>query len=456
MKRNGTLRGILRRNRATVTLQTYTILFGLIFASLTISLCLTAGPQSTSTPTSSILTLFSGTSRPSSLTYKKPDDAGVITKEDAYRMSSVDYMACCGAGHRISKIADASYLARKLGYSLRSFWGYCDSVEVFDYLFGPQPLSDLVNVTDIGRFTRVNNEVGGFVKLIRKGPNKSCACSSDKDLADSEFYTGLRERFSAKAQVDDFRRRHFANVTSIGIHIRAGNGEVGDFASRGRSIHDKERWLQRIVTLILNQDWGPSILFVATDTPDLISKFRVLLRGKIPVVQFEQQHPPPGSGVFFGERGSVINDGNVCLTGWEGAFADMMLLSYSDVVLSARPSSFTQSLPLSLVLTKPKLQRRTVKAFCEVNPNATEMICYEDYHEWCCYGDTSFHLDGIQKYEYLRVPTFGFVESNLKKIQDRAQGDCIPRPGGVKQKCLPYDWSDFSITTKSVRLKNEH
>ena len=56
-------------------------------------------------------------------------------------ISSVDYMACCGAGHRISKMADAYYLAKRLKFSLRGYWGYCDSTatnghltEVFQYV----------------------------------------------------------------------------------------------------------------------------------------------------------------------------------------------------------------------------------------------------------------------------------------------------------------------------------
>jgi hypothetical protein len=57
-------------------------------------------------------------------------------------VSSVDYMACCGAGHRISKMADAYYLAQKLNFTLRGYWGYCDTVattghltEVFQYVY---------------------------------------------------------------------------------------------------------------------------------------------------------------------------------------------------------------------------------------------------------------------------------------------------------------------------------
>jgi hypothetical protein len=48
----------------------------------------------------------------------------VITNEN---ISSVDYMACCGAGHRLSKMADAMFLARRLNFTLRGYWGYCDT-----------------------------------------------------------------------------------------------------------------------------------------------------------------------------------------------------------------------------------------------------------------------------------------------------------------------------------------
>jgi sensor c-di-GMP phosphodiesterase-like protein len=54
---------------------------------------------------------------------------------DARNVSSIDYMACCGAGHRLSKMSSAHYLAQRLNFSLRTFWGYCDGkTEVFRYV----------------------------------------------------------------------------------------------------------------------------------------------------------------------------------------------------------------------------------------------------------------------------------------------------------------------------------
>jgi hypothetical protein len=64
-----------------------------------------------------------------------------LSLAEAEQLSSVDYMACCGAGHRTSKLAEASYLAKVLLFGLRVYWGYCDTydtrqrqTEVFQYV----------------------------------------------------------------------------------------------------------------------------------------------------------------------------------------------------------------------------------------------------------------------------------------------------------------------------------
>jgi hypothetical protein len=234
----------------------------------------------------------------------------------------------------------------------------------------------------------------------------------------------------------------------IGIHVRAGNGETGDFASRGRPIENETEWLQNISDRILNQEWGPSLLFVATDTPAIVDKLRYFLDGHMPVVALDQLRPDSGSGVLFGERGKVTIKGAACLSGWKSAFVDMMLLSYADVVVAARPSSFSMSLPMSLALAKLVPERQHQRPFCEVNPSATEIKCFRDFKEWCCKGTTKFILDGIQSYDYLRMPPEHFP--NLK-IKERNAQYCIPRPEGKKQVCLPYDWSDQVIGSRSVR-----
>jgi hypothetical protein len=360
----------------------------------------------------------------------------------AKEKSSVDYMACCGLGHRMSRLAEANYLAKLLNFGLRSFWGYCDTTGVFHHLFGQQPIEELVNVTDNHRFARIHNEVPGFTKLTRKGPKEECKCSFDKAEEDVRFYQSMRKRFRLKDQVEAFRRRHFLNknVTVVGMHIRAGNGEVGDFSKRQRTIRNADEWIQNVVDQLVRANWGPSVLFVATDTPPMIDKLRELLNGKMTVVSFEQLRPQHGTGVLFGERGKVVTSGEKCLEGWESSLVDMILLSHADVVVAARPSSFSQSMPMSLVLATSKESRKAMHPYCELNPTGTDMRCYQDFREWCCIGTTKFSLEGIQRVDYLRMPPETVNEEKLI-LEHRDLEGCLPRPEGWKQTCLPYDWS---------------
>lgn len=50
------------------------------------------------------------------------DERQMVTES----MSSVDYFSCCGLGHRLSKMSDAHYVAKKrLNFQLRVFWATC-------------------------------------------------------------------------------------------------------------------------------------------------------------------------------------------------------------------------------------------------------------------------------------------------------------------------------------------
>jgi hypothetical protein len=179
----------------------------------------------------------------------------------------------------------------------------------------------------------------------------------------------------------------------------------------------------------------PPRLFIATDTPSLITAFRQELKEKMAVVDYEQDRAEEGKGVLFGAAGK-IERGSQCLRGWEGALMDMMILSYSDVVVAGRPSSFTQSLPITVSLAKPKATRAVPKTFCEFNPAGTKTWCYKDFEEWCCRGKTDFHLEGIRRYEFRRMP----VELELEK-QDFGVSLRLP----LSKECpafrcgLPYD-----------------
>jgi hypothetical protein len=370
--------------------------------------------------------------------------------------SSVDYFACCGAGHRFTKLADAYYLAKRVQFSVRVFFGFCtDPVqELFSYFFGPQPYEEakaMARNSTPNLVLRVGNEVPGFKRLIREGPNSTCPCTNDHLESDVELFHGLRDRFRAKNKVDSFRKEFFTNYTVIGMHVRTGNGETGDFERKNRTIGDITEWQNSIVNLLvsLSSSWTqtrPPLLFIATDTGTVSTSLRTLLAGKMPVIDLSQDRMDHGEGILFGAQGNIADEGRICLNGWESVYTDMMLLSHADVVVAARPSSFTQSIPMTMVLSTNKSQRQVLRSYCEVNPAATDYVCYEDLMDWCCNGVTSFSLRGIQRYDYKRVPrTPGLDEKEYQhhiKPRPRGRNKCMPLPaiGGAGVECLPYQF----------------
>lgn len=368
--------------------------------------------------------------------------------------SSVDYFGCCGAGHRFSKLADAYYLAKRVEFSIRVFFGYCTDTdeEIFSSFFGPQPYDEaeaMAKSATPDMVLKVNNEAPGFIRLIREGPNTTCLCTDDRLESDVELFRGLRDRFRAKDRVDSFRDQFFANHTVIGMHVRAGNGETGDFERKNRTISDASKWQESIAKHLVSMsvNWAnahPPLLFIATDTAHIITSFRKLLAGRMPVVHLLQDRKDHGQGVLFGERGNVTKTGHECMGGWESVFTDMMILSHADVVVAARPSSFTQSIPMTLALSTEKAGRKVAKSYCEVNPAATQYVCYEDLKDWCCNGYTAFSLEGIQRYEYRRMPRIQGIDENDYQhrihLRPRRPSACIPAPPDGTADCLPYQF----------------
>jgi Nodulation protein Z (NodZ) len=366
------------------------------------------------------------------------------------RSPSVDYFSCCGVGHRFSKLSDSYYLAQQIGFGLRVFFGFCDEQEVFSYFFGSQPVEDVVRLTSRWNGTKdnlhlkVNNENPGFTKLVRTGDNATCRCTEDRLQSDMEFYSGIRNQFREKERVELFRKEHFVGKTVIGMHIRAGNGESGDFERKNRTISDIDQWsdsMSRLLIDLARNFTDPPLLFIATDTAHVLSNFKTRLQDSMPVMELFQDRVNHGQGVLFGERGKVENEGEKCLKGWSDSFTDMMILSHADVVVAGRPSSFTQSLPMTMALSKPEHERKILESYCEVNPSATEMKCYHDLMEWCCQGVTEFSLQGIQRYDYRRMPRIPGLNPNDygHHVHDRPSGSttCIPKPS-YGRDCLPY------------------
>ena len=391
-------------------------------------------------------------------------------------MSSLDYRCCCGLGHRLSKMADAFYIAEWKNLGLRMNWGLCGTIDTANFLFTPQPpweLSDRMNPPQGERLLQTNN-VWGFKKLTRFGPNStewgksnnfSCSAKEDKYWSDVRYYQSLRDRFRFKNKVANFRKRVFTNHTVIGMHIRAGNNETGDFTDKNRGVANEDSWVANMAGHI--RDLGqnahpdyPPLLYMATDTPHLITKFREALNGVMSVRDLPQTRPDEGKGVFFGQGNAVRSEERTCLQGWISAMSDMMLLSYADVVLAARPSSFIQSMPMIMSYAKPKRTRVYSHPYCEFLANATQKRCYSTFMEWACEGRWDFALPPmIQRVEYLRVP-YDVQTANYearRMVRPSIPGSCRVTVGQPNPECLEYDNPTLALSpTLQEWLKEEN
>ena len=91
---------------------------------------------------------------------------------------------------------------------------------------------------------------------------------------------------------------------------------------------------------------------------------------------------------------------------------DMMLLSHSDVIISARQSAFTQSLPLSRVFDKHEGEEGP--HFCEVDAAGAHMTCLEDKKTWLFRDDVS-KIIPISKGKGLN----GLFEADTKQVHHK-------------------------------------
>mmetsp|Transcript_2134 Transcript_2134/g.3158 ORF Transcript_2134/g.3158 Transcript_2134/m.3158 type:complete len:482 (+) Transcript_2134:97-1542(+) len=382
-----------------------------------------------------------------------------LTEEEVRleNLNSIEYYACCGLGHRLTKMSDAWFISRELNLALKTFWGFCEEyTEVFSYLFGSQPLEEVKNVEPGGKLIRLRNGgLPGMVNLVRTVENKTagitCPCDGNEDKIqhDIDYYKSLYQRFQFRDSVESFKLEHkWENHTVLGMHVRAGNGEMGDFTDKGRGIQNVQNWTRRICTklksMILNRNISNPMLYIATDTPAMIEYFQSGM-SNIPVIDLPQERIE--TGVFFGEQGANAERGSKCLDGWVQAVSDMMILASSDTVIAARPSSFVQAMPQSLAFS-----RGHENAFCEFNLDASEMNCYDNYRQWCCTTQTKSFLGTIQNYEYIRMPKGAVNRSNFENMfTDRHKNTLVlPMHGSLSRNTdLPFVWSKLFKRSKS-------
>jgi len=360
------------------------------------------------------------------------------------------YKGTDGLGHRLVRMAAVYHSTRILQFPhLHVIWGPTDCgksdegiSKIFDNLFGfgpmvteseanawngtgsaipPTEYPGMLQVTTDDGMQIVNAPPGYRVwklKAVRKHINEHLLL--EKAISDEQFYRQLRTLFRFNDRVRGFTEQHsFSERLVFGVHIRAGNGETGDFAWKRRGFYDIDAWIANTTISLtrLASKMGvhrshslPPLVFVATDDQSVIGKLANSFKPYgFSTVSFPQ-HRFEDVDIGFLNKTTFTN--NTCHNSWVAQFIDMILLGASDAVIAGRYSSFTQALPLITVLsdsitTKPPdyildHQNTTANAharedddekyshrlFCESSILGDKLDCFDDYFEWLWSFDT--------------------------------------------------------------------
>eukprot|EP00588_Corethron_pennatum_P002731 CAMPEP_0194285700 /NCGR_PEP_ID=MMETSP0169-20130528/30821_1 /TAXON_ID=218684 /ORGANISM="Corethron pennatum, Strain L29A3" /LENGTH=602 /DNA_ID=CAMNT_0039031895 /DNA_START=136 /DNA_END=1944 /DNA_ORIENTATION=- len=409
----------------------------------------------------------------------------IITKDeedDGDPSIMVHYKGISGLGHRLIRQSSAFHLTSALNISfLEMSWGTCGriirdtdgnettvEVELSSHLFGSEPLhvpqSSWAGGPRFGNRTRLQGQRHGsggaattwFMIKPNEIPHYTGEINMqqrdvllDKVRSDVRMYRQLLMRFRFWENIEEFFQTHeLGNHTVYGVHIRAGNGEQGDFINKGRGIRDvhTDVWIQNVANLIREHFYGrsagvaqktegcknnkkPPLVFVATDTPGTIDMLRTALQAddgahpSIPVISFPQKYPVEGKVTYTYSFGTAYDKrANDCLRGWENQMIDMLMLSLVDVMMAGMYSSFTQAMPIPLLLsldgweTQEDDDCNEKAAVCDVSMAGDAMKCYQTMEDWYFkrVADGSGQFVGSNS-SYFMDPRFDVYPSEMKE-----------------------------------------
>eukprot|EP00980_Cylindrotheca_fusiformis_P029072 scaffold22713_cov139-Cylindrotheca_fusiformis.AAC.9 len=331
----------------------------------------------------------------------------------------IRYVGVAGLGHRLIRMSSAYHLARALEVSsLDVFWrGFCPSQSrskpnIFQFLFDNDAIDVSTEISaDMVLFPFANHSSASSLKGFVFGASMNTNSTKKYQLkivnelegythmyeakdvegldppfygkleTDFEFYSRLIERFKYRTNVDELLAFHAKKHTVVGVHIRAGNGEVGDFEKfRQLGQGNLFGWLHNFTDLLKKYvlvdetiliRGKPPLIFLATDTPSVVEYFRTNLGRSTQVLVTPQHYPTQGKGVSYnGDHANLT----MCLESWKYQMMDMAALSeYADILISGQYSSFIQSLPVSRILNDKERRR----FFCDVDRLALGLKCFD-------------------------------------------------------------------------------
>jgi hypothetical protein len=354
----------------------------------------------------------------------------------------VHYRAMAGLGHQLLRMSSAYHLA--MLYKIPRIWPTENPVcggtifTIFSYLIGEgqiivdvpflkpnnlfeQPIpfpKSFPNLTFANqahlspdkrqaliRKISMNNEVAGYghpanpqgiwdrygLELILQNQFYS------KDLTDYQLYHQLMLLFEHKHKKriqTVMNHTRFNEHTVFALHIRTGNGEVGEFRLKKRNIQNLEKWMVNVMQQLCDYrshhshyftTAKPLMIYVGTDTGSVIPKLQNISSQhcQIPIVSADQAYPEMGKSVSFKYK---YNDNESCLKGWENMFLDMYMFTRCNSVVTGTYSSFTQAAPMSFVMHKAKWNSyhpaTHPHSFCQLGPHGNRIDCYDNLKDW--------------------------------------------------------------------------
>ncbi len=143
---------------------------------------------------------------------------------------------------------------------------------------------------------------------------------------------------------DEFIQREITGQNVIGVHVRHGNGEQGDFVAKGRVISDDEAYVDGLLHR-LNQ-WGKAAfegsfrILVCTDAPIIRDMFATKCRHSIHRQQWLPEANAGGTTVMDGNRGANTIEVPNPVGVLHDTVADMLVLSHCRVLDLSSRSAF--------------------------------------------------------------------------------------------------------------------
>jgi len=267
----------------------------------------------------------------------------------------------CGLGHRLIRNGKIYHRARSAGFRVGVFWF------PFEELFSSEP--DLFARPDDRKFqNRFTNEPGN-IRVVRGLDAKSSVIkNSDKQsepylnfdiLSHSNLSHGWRQVFEESSkdylinfyicllerlrenwieEIEQFLQK-YRKKELVGLHMRTGNGETGDFTIKKRGISKQailDNFLEHLGT---KADPADVVIFVATDDPSVYAYLNEY--SEFPTARFTQFLPEKGivTGNMVSEKEFDEIDNEQRVRSFYESFVDMCMLGFCrDLHVSAYSS----------------------------------------------------------------------------------------------------------------------